>query len=117
MLRQTRETVLKVARFISDPFAPQGDPSQDYVQHLLANDEYHLKRVIQSTGFNRLRTGVTEKKINPRLWPSHQVFFRKGMVGDYTNHLTSEQITRVKDWIKTRFGPTGLGNLWADVIE
>ena len=114
MLNKPRETILEVARFMSDPSAPIGDPSRDFVKHLLLNGESQLERIIASTRFNSIKK--IENKEDPKD-SMHKEFFRKGIAGDYKNHLSTEQIARVKDLVKHRLGAVGLGDLWDDIFN
>lgn len=39
-------------------------------------------------------------------------FFRKGVVGDWTNYFSDEQLARLDARVMEKFGGTGLEHLW-----
>ncbi|KAG0413914.1 hypothetical protein HPB47_008916 [Ixodes persulcatus] len=42
-------------------------------------------------------------------------FIRKGVVGDYKLHFTTDQTSRMKDWITTKTKKSDVMLLWKDI--
>ena len=49
--------------------------------------------------------------------PEDLPFIRKGVVGDWKNHLTNEQSQEIDRLLKEKAGANGLDKLWDDYPE
>ena len=115
MKRSPEEAILQVAQFISDK-------DTDYVKMLQAEDGKVLKKVLENTSFKSMKRDIevvvktaTESSSGDKQMDkgvSVTDFFRKGIVGDWVNHLTQEQVTRLEKRFKDKAGDSGLFQLW-----
>lgn len=115
MKRNPEEAVLQVAQFISDK-------DTDYVKILQENDGEILKRVIENTSFKSMKRDieVVVKTATPSSSGDKAMdngvsvtdFFRKGVVGDWVNHMSQEQVQRLEKRFKEKVGNSPLLQLW-----
>uniref|UniRef100_V5IGY2 Putative sulfotransferase n=1 Tax=Ixodes ricinus TaxID=34613 RepID=V5IGY2_IXORI len=126
----TVASVLKIADFLGEEYGQK-----------LRTDDSLLEKVVKSTSLEGLKQQVNDgtKQMIPNLLalpPERQLkslqifgqkfsdkemfvqkgnFVRKGILGDYKNHFSSEQIQRMKDWIAFRTKGSDVMNLWSDI--
>ncbi|CAN0896888.1 Cytosolic sulfotransferase 5 [Linum grandiflorum] len=96
--RDPKLYVRKLASFLGKPF---GD-----------DDEEEVEKVIWRSSFDRLKDLDVNKngKSYPEVAPllTNNLFFRRGEVGDWRNHLTAEMAKRIDDITREKFRCTGL---------
>ncbi|CAN1161028.1 Cytosolic sulfotransferase 17 [Linum perenne] len=99
--RDPKPHVRKLASFMGRPFDEE--------------DDEEVEKVIWRSSFDRLKDLDVNKDNNtkphrpllvPLLKNSH--FFRRGKVGDWRNHLTSEMAERIDDVTRVKLQGTGL---------
>lgn len=114
MQRDARQVILQVARFISDQ-------KNDYEAQLLKHDETVLKKVMDNTSFGKMKKNIPvvikratdESCGDATLDTGVKVdFFRKGIVGDWVNYFSQEQILRLKERQTEKVSGSGLEELW-----
>ncbi|CAN1161361.1 Cytosolic sulfotransferase 16 [Linum perenne] len=90
--------VRELALFLGKPF---GD-----------DDDVEIEEVIWRSSFDRLKDLDVNKtgKVHPVLSPllTNNLFFRRGEVGDWRNHLTPEVAKRIDDVTRVKFRSCGL---------
>ncbi|CAN0896892.1 Cytosolic sulfotransferase 5 [Linum grandiflorum] len=98
--RDPKQYVHKLALFLGKPFV-DGD-----------KDDVEVEKVIWRSSFDRLKdldvnkTGKSFAAVVPLL--TNNLFFRRGEVGDWRNHLTAEMAKRIDDVTREKFRCTGL---------
>uniref|UniRef100_A0A0D9WNX0 Sulfotransferase n=1 Tax=Leersia perrieri TaxID=77586 RepID=A0A0D9WNX0_9ORYZ len=98
LLRDPAENVRKLARFIGMPFSMAEDQAGvvDAIVELCSLDKMR--------GFEGNRTGYVD--LQGRI--PRETLFRKGVVGDWVNHMTPEMVRRMDDIVADKFRGTGL---------
>jgi hypothetical protein len=98
LLRDPAGNVRKMARFVGLPFS-EAEEEAGTVEAIV-----ELCSLDRMRGFEANRTGYVDaqRKI-PR-----ETLFRKGVVGDWVNHMTPEMARRVDDIVADKFSGTGL---------
>ncbi|KAK6925166.1 Sulfotransferase domain [Dillenia turbinata] len=100
MKRSTMDQVKKLAEFMGYPFSPEEET------------EGKVKNVVDFCSFDNLRnlevnkTGFVE--VTEELKVSNNLFYRRGEVGDWENHLTREMQERIDRITEERFTSWGL---------
>ena len=111
-----RKVVLQVARFISDD-------EHDYESTLLADGELLLRKVLQNTSFGQMKSSIpvvikraTQDSCGDSLLDAGVKvdFFRKGIVGDWINYLSEEQVRRLEQRGIEKEAGTGFLQLWTE---
>ncbi|CAN8003955.1 unnamed protein product [Ixodes hexagonus] len=128
--KDTRGWVLKIADFLGEEYGAK-----------LREDESLLDKVLESTSVENMKKAINEdmKTAIPILLslpPEKQLksmevfrkffgeketfalqgeFIRKGVIGDYKNHFSVEQIRRMKERIAAKTAASDVMNLWLDV--
>jgi hypothetical protein len=79
-----------------------------------ARDPARLERVVALSSFDSMR-------VDQRRWSSQRPadmpeFVRKGIVGDWTQHFSSEQAQRLAAKLSSRTAGTGAESLWPDLV-
>ncbi|CAN0890488.1 Cytosolic sulfotransferase 17 [Linum grandiflorum] len=100
--RDPKPLVRKLASFLGKPFG------EDETE-----EEKEVEKVIWRSSFDRLKNldvNKTGGKSHPALVPqlTTDLFFRRGEIGDWRNHLTPEIARRVDDVTRVKFRGTGL---------
>lgn len=111
LLEDTSNEILKVADFL--------DPAN--AARRLRSDPDLLQKVKDSTSFNRLRSMAVEEARTMENYDKDKVlepgtlntFFRKGIVGDWRNHLSPQQEKRLKEVYDARLGTTEMHKVWS----
>ncbi|ERN18614.1 hypothetical protein AMTR_s00065p00160860 [Amborella trichopoda] len=81
MIADTKDVVKRVAAFLGRP----------------VEEEKEVEKIVEICSFEKLsnlEVNKSEEKTSKRRYPN-SVFFRKGAVGDWMNHLTPEMIERL----------------------
>lgn len=124
----TREQVLKIADFLGEEHGTA-----------LRKDEDLLQRVIHACSLESMKAVFSEKPINMakimlKVAPENSEtfamvktmediteemhegsgFVRKGIVGDWRNYFTAEQVQRTKEWITKKTQGSDVMALWND---
>ncbi|KAH6926989.1 hypothetical protein HPB50_024574 [Hyalomma asiaticum] len=124
----TRDEVLKVADFLGEQHGSS-----------LRKDEALLQRVLNACSFDNMKVLFKEKpldrakmllgtapeksaalaKANAVVQKDTEMhegsgFIRKGIVGDWRNYFTREQIERTKEWIEKKTRGSDVMRLWSD---
>ncbi|KAJ1270224.1 hypothetical protein BS78_06G037700 [Paspalum vaginatum] len=98
LLLDPAENVRRLARFLGLPFS--ADEEKDgIVCGIVELCSLHTLSAMEPN-----RTGY----VDPRLKLPRQALFRKGMAGDWKNHMTPEMARRVDSIVADRFRTTGL---------
>lgn len=113
MLQDPGNAILQVARFISDS-------DHDYEQVLTSDNNSILDKVIENTTFKNMkdmpvviRSATSTSCGDASLDTGVRVnFFRKGVVGDWMNHFSSDQVYRLDKKMSEKWTGTGLDKLW-----
>ncbi|CAN1783974.1 Cytosolic sulfotransferase 6 [Linum perenne] len=96
--RDPKPQVRELASFLGKPF---GD-----------DDDVEVEDIIWRSSFDRLKDLDVNKtgKVHPVLAPllTNDLFFRRGEVGDWRNHLTAEVAKRIDDVTRVKFRSCGL---------
>jgi hydroxyjasmonate sulfotransferase len=99
LLRDPVETVRKLARFVGQPFSP-------------AEEETGVVRgVVELCSLENLKSMEAANKtgyMNPHLKIPREALFRKGIVGDWKRHMTTEMARRMDEIVADKFHHTGL---------
>lgn len=114
MKKDARKCIMDVARFISDD-------ENDYEKILTENDNEVLEKVVLNTSFANMKKEIpvvikratTDSCGDKLLDEGVKVdFFRKGVIGDFVNYFSSDQITRLRERMMERVSGTGIEHLW-----
>lgn len=114
MQQDARQIILQVARFLSGK-------TRDYEALLLQDDERVLRKVLTNTSFGQMKINipvVIKRAIDESCGDSSidtgvkVDFFRKGVVGDWVNYFSEEQILRLKERQTEKVSGSGLEELW-----
>ncbi|MDJ0716441.1 MAG: sulfotransferase domain-containing protein [Prochloraceae cyanobacterium] len=99
----TREGIIKIAYFLGDKCLNT------------ANNPENLNNIILQSSFENMSKNQSRWHSTKR--PENMPpFIRKGQVGDWKNHFSSEQIKRLTEKFITRTKGTEISNLWKDII-
>ncbi|XP_077521314.1 sulfotransferase ssu-1-like isoform X3 [Amblyomma americanum] len=128
--KDTRSWVLKVADFIGEEFGQK-----------LRSDESRLKNVLQNISVKTMKGCINDsmknitdrvqslsgkklpkwaelmkETVGPDCWekPMTGDFIRKGVVGDWRNHFSDDQVKRLQHKIEERTRGSGVMSLWKD---
>ncbi|CAL1353717.1 unnamed protein product [Linum trigynum] len=101
LCREPKEQVRKLASFMGKPFSSSMASGDD--------DEVVVEKVLWRSSLGRLK----ELEVNKNgTWETARTpnahFFRKGMVGDWKNYLTSQMAERIDQLTRLKFQGTGL---------
>ncbi|GKU91082.1 hypothetical protein SLEP1_g5003 [Rubroshorea leprosula] len=98
MMKDTTLNVKKLAEFVGYPFSLE-EEQQGMVQKIIemCSFEFMSNLEVNKNGISRLATNV-----------ENNVFFRKGKVGDWKNHLTPEMANRLDNIIEQKLIGSGL---------
>ncbi|CAN7995492.1 unnamed protein product [Ixodes hexagonus] len=122
--------VLKIADFLGEEYGAK-----------LRCDDVLLERVVKNTNFESLKKPVNEGMKNlvndlvslplhrqltsiqlfsqrfsgSRKFVPKENFIRKGIIGDYSNHFSAENIRRMKEHIALKTKDSDVMNLWTDI--
>ena len=115
MKKDPHASVLQVARFISND-------SVDYEKLLTENNCLVLNRIVENTSFQCMKrdievvvqTATNSSSGDSRMDKGVAVtdFFRKGIVGDWMNHFSDQQVARLNQRFIEKAGNSGLVQLW-----
>lgn len=100
MKENTRECILKIARHLG----------ASYERKLLHNNEEMLRKVLNGSSFNEMKKDLlrwSSKRSN-----KHKPFIRRGIVGDWKNHLTIEQSNCIDEKLTKRFTAEEIEMIW-----
>ncbi|CAN1220569.1 Cytosolic sulfotransferase 5 [Linum perenne] len=92
--RDPKPHVRKLASFMGRPFKEA--------------DDVEVEKVIWRSSFDRLKDLDVNKDNNTKPHRPNSHFFRRGEVGDWRNHLTSEMAERIDDVTRVKLQGTGL---------
>ncbi|KAJ1269957.1 hypothetical protein BS78_06G018100 [Paspalum vaginatum] len=98
LLLDPAENVRRLARFLGLPFST--DEEKDGVVHGIVE----LCSLHTLSAMEPNRTGY----VDPRHKLPRQALFRKGMAGDWKNHMTPEMVRRMDSIVADRFRTTGI---------
>ncbi|CAN7985621.1 unnamed protein product [Ixodes pacificus] len=130
LIKDIKTTVLKIADFLG----------KEYGQRL-REDHYLFDKLVKTTSFESMKKPINDgmkdlassflsippenqhksiQVFNQRFCGKQELkpkeeFLRKGIVGDYKNHFSAEQIRRMKVWITSKNEGSVLVNLWNDI--
>ena len=113
MQSDPRQTVLDVARFISDQ-------EKDFVTLLLRDDEKILNDIVENTSFGHMKKSIpvvikraTDESCGDSLLDTGVKvdFFRKGVVGDWVNYFNQHQVARLDERQADKFSGSGIEEL------
>ncbi|GKV52526.1 hypothetical protein SLEP1_g59104 [Rubroshorea leprosula] len=99
MMKDTAYYVKKMAEFMGYPFSPEEE------------QEGVVEKIVKMCNFEFLsnlevnKTGKSENLFNTL---QNNIFFRKGKVGDWKNHLTPEMTECLKKIMEQKLSGTGL---------
>jgi len=93
--------VVKIAKFLG----------RDYWSRLQENDNQLLKEVVEKATFKSMSKGSSKKWVKADR-PKELPFVRKGVTGDYKNHLTKEQIDGLNKKLRDQGAASGIDKLW-----
>ncbi|KAJ8537135.1 hypothetical protein K7X08_035536 [Anisodus acutangulus] len=79
MIKDPKEQVKNLASFLGKPFEKEED----------------VEKVVWRCSLERLRNLVVNKNSSVIEWVPNNIYFRKGMVGDWKNYLTPEMGDRI----------------------
>ncbi|KAG8079802.1 hypothetical protein GUJ93_ZPchr0007g5561 [Zizania palustris] len=99
LLQNTGEHVRKLAEFMGRPFSVAEDAA-DTVASIVKLCSFDNMKNLEVN-----KTGATEGKYKSM---AHDSFFRKGVVGDWMNHVSPEMATRLDEIFRDKFRGTGL---------
>jgi len=93
--------IIKIAKFLG----------KDYWSRLQENDNKLLKDVVERTTFKSMAKGSSRKWVKADR-PADKPFVRKGVTGDYKNHLTQDQIQAMNKKLREKGAASGIDKLW-----
>jgi hypothetical protein len=97
MKKNPRDAVLKIGEFLGEQF----------VVKLKENNELILNKVIENSTFELMKASG-----------NHETYHvRKGIVGDWKNHLNKDESDLVDQKVREMFGGTGLDELWIEEMK
>ncbi|CAN1220547.1 Cytosolic sulfotransferase 1 [Linum perenne] len=95
--RDTKLHVRQLAKFMGRPFGDGDDVGGE------EEDDVEVEKVIWRSSFDRLK-GLDANKTGM----TSDLYFRRGEVGDWRNHLTPEMAKRIDDITRVKFRGCGL---------
>ena len=101
MKRNPREAVLAISRFLG----------KEYTERLLDNNnnnESILDNVVNYSSFDYMKTDVSEH---------NQFLLRKGITGDWRNHLTKQESDQIDKKFLEYFKGTDLEKIWTECMK
>ncbi|GFR19050.1 sulfotransferase family cytosolic 1B member 1 [Trichonephila clavata] len=103
LLRNRKEEVLKIAKFLGD----------EYYQPLF-EDESLLETVLEHTSFDYMKKNLALIHPDPKVEGGERKvdFFRKGVMGDGKQSLSSDQLKQLKDMASEKLKGTELLDEW-----
>lgn len=125
--KDPRSGILKIADFLGDNYGKKLREEPDMLDRALDassvktmrgfNEEFtkwgvKAREILEATGRYRQHDAETLEALAK---PMTGEFVRKGVVGDWKNHFTSDQIKRMKDRIAFKTRNSTLMSLWKDV--
>ncbi|XP_075553939.1 sulfotransferase 1B1-like [Dermacentor variabilis] len=124
----TRSQVLKIANFLGDEYGTALRNDDDLLQRVLHACSLESMKAMFSVNLvdmakMRLKASTEEsdtfavmKDIAELEVEMHEGsgFVRKGIVGDWRNYFTAEQVKRTKEWIRQKTQGSGVMALWED---
>jgi len=99
-----RGQIVRIAKFLGG----------DYWGQLEMNDEELLTKVVHDSTFSSM-SKQSEETWNSAPRAEGLPFLRKGVVGDYKNHLDVQQISTIKQLLIERGSESGVDQLWKDI--
>lgn len=127
--KDTRAWILKLAEFLGEEYARKLRDHPDLLEDVLQKSniktmkEFNknvkkISEVVQahpdlaaSEGFRLLKESIVEGTDDTQKGE----FVRKGVVGDWRNHFTKDQVAKMKEWIAIKTKGSDVMNLWKDV--
>lgn len=104
MKRDPEGEILKIARHLGD----------EYHEALTRDDRKLLRHVIEKSSFGSMSSAPNKKWVQSERKGTN--FVRKGVVGDYKNHLSEEQIKVLKRVMEEDGEKLGIGHLWKNKL-
>uniref|UniRef100_A0ACD5VD03 Uncharacterized protein n=1 Tax=Avena sativa TaxID=4498 RepID=A0ACD5VD03_AVESA len=98
LLRDPASNVKRLAQFVGQPFSPAEEEAG-----VLA-DVVRLCSLDNLRSLDVNKTGI----VGPLLKTPRKALFRKGVAGDWVNHMTPEMARRMDDVVADKLGHTGL---------
>ncbi|XP_039260199.2 sulfotransferase ssu-1-like [Styela clava] len=98
LLSDTKNEILKIARFIGNQCE----------EDLTSDSEAILRKIIEETQISEMRKDDSKWVLSERSIP----FIRKGVIGDWKNHMTVEQSEKIDKKLKETAKGNGCEKLW-----
>lgn len=118
--------IMKIAQFLGEEHEKKLRDSPDLFDRMLEMTSFdRMKEIMTTKGL--LKNPMNTEGIHPSLikglylkngymrQPIKGSFIRKGVVGDWKNHFSKEQIKTMKEWIDLKTRGSDIMSLWRDV--
>lgn len=126
--RDTESWVIKIADFIGKEYGAKLRRDADAVKKIIQMSSMETMRKVFSRSHDILdEAGLSvyknsknpsqpleESVLNAMKKPMSGDYIRKGIVGDWKNHFSKEQVVRMKSWIALRTAGSDVMKLWRD---
>jgi len=100
--KNPEKEILRIASFLGE----------EHEESLLQDDKKLLQFITQKTSFSSMSKENNAKWVTSKRTGTS--FVRKGVVGDYVNYLTKEQITILDEQLKEKGQKLGINELWRE---
>lgn len=121
MKSQPRENVLKIAEFFDKSYYKLLVENEEILQNVIKYSDIKSMQVLAAENFKEFFTKPIEENAPDGLKNFHEAsqknpstanFIRKGVVGDWKNHFSAEQNSRMEKAILERLSQTDLIDTW-----
>lgn len=97
--------ILKIASFLGESFH----------ENLLSNDEKILREIMNKCSFNAMRQDLL--RWSSKRGEDHTPFIRRGIVGDWVNHLNDKQSDAMDSKISEELSLEDLRRIWPSIYD
>lgn len=102
MKSDPHKEIMRMAAFIG----------REYAEKLSANNNKILEKIVKETSFSETKEQLIKSSANQSGETSVNVNARKGIIGDWKNHMNDHESLFVDQKFHQKFSGTGLDVLW-----
>ncbi|XP_075752307.1 sulfotransferase 1C2A [Rhipicephalus microplus] len=126
MKRDTRRTVLRIARFLGKHYAKELEENTQLLEDLLSKlTVEHTRRilVLNLAGHKNPKIDAKMKERNVTAYEGFEgcstmlPFVRKGEIGGWKDYFNSDLLQRMEETIVSKTSSSDVMNIWADIRE